>query len=377
MHHGGLRHVVATVAAAVLLAGLMVSGAAPASAAATCGSRTGTAYTVSVCLDPALDGSTLTGTSQVTAAVTVTPAGAVPIDRVAFFWNGGDALLADHDPDPGTGTYRMTLRSERLTNGTGTLSARAFVDDPSSTTPRPTTLSTAAATVSNAAPPPPAGPFVARTAAPGPDGRVRLAVVGDGVDGSPESLAVAAQIAGMDPDVFAYLGDVYDNGTPFEFDTWYGDPAGYGQFRGITNPAIGNHEYGTDGARPYLEYWGGVPHYYSYDVAGWHLVVLDSTTEFAECDRGGQPAGARFGAVRLAGPGPGCPPGQLHDRLHAPPSLQQRRGVRPGTAWPLSGSCSSTRTSPWSWPGTRTPTSAGRRWTGTAPRRRVASRSSW
>ncbi len=126
------------------------------------------------------------------------------------------------------------------------------------------------------------GPVRSATAAPGPDGRVRLAVVGDGADGSPESLAVTAQIAAFDPDVFAYLGDVYDNGTPFEFDTWYDDPAGYGQFRGITNPAIGNHEYRTDGAAPYFAYWGGVPHNYSYDVGGWHLVVLDSTTEFAD-----------------------------------------------------------------------------------------------
>jgi hypothetical protein len=89
MHHGGLRQVVPVAIAAALVAGLVVSGAAPATAAATCGSYAGTGYTVSVCLDPALDGSTLTGSRQVTAAVTVTPAGAVPVDRVAFSWNGG------------------------------------------------------------------------------------------------------------------------------------------------------------------------------------------------------------------------------------------------------------------------------------------------
>ena len=129
MHHGGLRQVVPVVAAATLVAGLTVLGTAPATAAATCGSYAGTGYTVSVCLNPALDGSTLIGSRQVTADVNVTPAGAVPVDRVAFSWNNG-YLLADHDPDPGTGTYRMTLRSERLNNGTGTLTARAFVDMP-------------------------------------------------------------------------------------------------------------------------------------------------------------------------------------------------------------------------------------------------------
>jgi hypothetical protein len=280
MHHGGLRHVVPVAAAAILVAGLTVSGAVPATAAATCGSYAGTGYAVSVCINPALDGSTLTGSKQVTAAVTVTPAGAVPVDRVTFSWNG-DYLLADHDPDQGTGTYQMTLRSERLTDGTGTLSARAFVDDPGGTTPM-TTLSTVTSTASNVSGVPPADPFVPRTAAPGPDGRVRLAVVGDGADGSPESLAVTAQIANLHPDVFAYLGDVYDNGTPSEFDTWYDDPAGYGQFRGITDPAIGNHEYRTDVAAPYFAYWGGVPHHYSYDLGGWHLVVLDSTTDYAD-----------------------------------------------------------------------------------------------
>ena len=52
--------------------------------------------------------------------------------------------------------------------------------------------------------------------------------------------------------------------------------------RAITNPVIGNHEYRTGGGSPYFEYWGGVPHYYSYDVGGWHVVVLDTNTEFAQ-----------------------------------------------------------------------------------------------
>jgi hypothetical protein len=291
MHHGGFRHVMSVLVAAVLLAGLAVSGTAPAAAAATCGSYAGSAngapYTVSICLDSPADGVALTGTTQVRATVSVIPAGAVPVERVTFSWSGQpDPLLADHDPDPGTGTYRMTLRTERLASGasspaSGSLSATATVAGPGTVQQRTSSPATAAVTVENVAPLPAADPFVPRTAAPGPDGRVRLAVVGDGVDGSPESLAVAAQVAALDPDVFAYLGDVYDSGTAFELDTWYGDPDGYGQFRSITNPAIGNHEYRTDGAAPYFSYWGGVPHYYSYDVAGWHLVVLDSTTDYA------------------------------------------------------------------------------------------------
>ena len=44
---------------------------------------------------------------------------------------------------------------------------------------------------------------------------------------------------------------------------------------------VGNHEYNTSGAAPYFAYWGaaaGDPTkgYYSYDIGGWHAVVLNS-----------------------------------------------------------------------------------------------------
>jgi hypothetical protein len=253
---------------ATLLAGLAVAGAPPAAAATTC-----SAGPVVVCLtvDPVLDG-------PETVTVTVTEGGGQPaVDDVLFTWDqDGDQqttdtyLVTDHDAP-----WQMELRSARLPDGAGTLRAEATLVD------QRTASTSADVTVASSSPLPTVDPFVPRTASPGPDGRVRLAVVGDGVDGSPESLDVAAQIKTMKPNVFAYLGDVYDRGSPFELDTWYDDPAGYGQFRGITNPALGNHEYRTDGAAPFFAYWGGVPHYYSYDVGGWHLVVLDSTTDYA------------------------------------------------------------------------------------------------
>ena len=242
-----------------------------------------TGYTVSVCLDPALDGTTLTGSR----------AGHRGRDRDATRRGPGrpGRLLLERRPRPLCSPTTTPTRHRHVPDDAAQRTAgrtarhavrpRLRPDDPDGTAPPGTTSSSRGAARSATLSPVPPAPFVPRTAAPGPDGRVRLAVVGDGVDGSPESLAVAAQVAALDPDVFAYLGDVYDNGTPFEFDTWYGDPAGYGRFRGITNPAIGNHEYRTDDAAPYFAYWGGVPHYYSYDVGGWHLVVLDSTTDFA------------------------------------------------------------------------------------------------
>ena len=82
-------------------------------------------------------------------------------------------------------------------------------------------------------------------------------------------------------------------------DTQYecGDAAGYaesyapswGQFKAITKPVVGNHEYGTgchrSDASPFFDYFGAAAHgpggYYSFDLGAWHLIVLNS-----ECSAG-------------------------------------------------------------------------------------------
>ena len=130
---------------------------------------------------------------------------------------------------------------------------------------------------------PPATPQFTPRTPPAAGPRYTIAAVGDGVDGSPASHAVANLVRSWNPNVFAYLGDVYDRGSAFEFDNWYADPEGFGPgLHDITNPTVGNHEYmlAPNDAAPYFAYWGNVPHYYSYDVGGWHVLVLDSTTEF-------------------------------------------------------------------------------------------------
>ena len=95
---------------------------------------------------------------------------------------------------------------------------------------------------------------------------------------------MADVIAAAEPDAFAYLGDVYDRGTAYEFDNWYGqDPNGFGRFLDITNPTLGNHEYMESAtAAPYFEFWDEIPHYYSYDVGAWHVATIDSNTEFGQ-----------------------------------------------------------------------------------------------
>ena len=76
------------------------------------------------------------------------------------------------------------------------------------------------------------------------------------------------------------LGDLqYEDGSYSRFVDSY-DPT-WGRVKPITAPVPGNHEYRTAGARGYYRYFGvaaGDPAkgYYSFDLAGWHLIALNS-----------------------------------------------------------------------------------------------------
>ena len=76
---------------------------------------------------------------------------------------------------------------------------------------------------------------------------------GDGASGEPNAIAVTNLIDGLDPNLFLYLGDVYEKGSIAEYANWFG-PSGspgvyYGRLKEITDPTIGNHEY-TGGQAP-------------------------------------------------------------------------------------------------------------------------------
>ena len=76
------------------------------------------------------------------------------------------------------------------------------------------------------------------------------------------------------------LGDLqYEDGAFSKFGASY-DPS-WGRVKAVTHPAPGNHEYLTAGAAGYYQYFGaaaGDPAkgYYSFDLAGWHLIALNS-----------------------------------------------------------------------------------------------------
>jgi acid phosphatase type 7 len=76
------------------------------------------------------------------------------------------------------------------------------------------------------------------------------------------------------------LGDIqYEDGAYAKFLASY-DPS-WGRVKSTTKPVPGNHEYETRGAAGYYRYFGsaaGDPTegYYSFDLAGWHLIALNS-----------------------------------------------------------------------------------------------------
>jgi VCBS repeat-containing protein len=82
------------------------------------------------------------------------------------------------------------------------------------------------------------------------------------------------------PGTVVTLGDnAYPNGTVDDFSNYY-DPT-WGRHIARTKPATGNHEYDTGTAAAYFDYFGAVAGdpsqgYYSFDKAGWHIIVLNS-----------------------------------------------------------------------------------------------------
>lgn len=123
------------------------------------------------------------------------------------------------------------------------------------------------------------------SAGPGPTGPTAadppaevVWAVGDGADGSREAKQVAGLIDESGVDRFLYLGDVYERGTPAEFESGY-EPV-YGRFDEIAEPTPGNHEWPLY-AKGYGPYWKKVtgerqPDHYAFELGGWQLLSLNS-----------------------------------------------------------------------------------------------------
>jgi hypothetical protein len=94
--------------------------------------------------------------------------------------------------------------------------------------------------------------------------------------------ATAALVESVAGTVLA-VGDLaYTKGTPQEFRDCY-HPT-WGRFKARTLPVPGNHEYLSDGAQPYYDYWGAqagarAKGYYAAQVGTWRVIALNSNID--------------------------------------------------------------------------------------------------
>jgi hypothetical protein len=123
-----------------------------------------------------------------------------------------------------------------------------------------------------------------------------VVAAGDIADCAREGDEATARLVGDIEGTVLTLGDhAYPDGSAENFDECY-DPTG-GQFKERTRPSPGSHEYETEGASAYFDYFGkiaGDPDegYYSYDLGAWHIVALNSNCGEGEIRCGpGSPQG--------------------------------------------------------------------------------------
>jgi hypothetical protein len=231
-------------------------------------------YTVEVCFTDIAPNINVTGSILITATLDVT--GSAPGVQTVVFYLDDEYLLTDFEAP-----YTFELPTNHFIDGFHELSIDALMRDAFTTAQATMMLNfsngnttppvnTNTFTPSGGRPPGPGEPFV-------------VAVVGDGAGGQRTSAQVVELIASWNPNLFLYLGDVYNNGTYTEFVNWYGDETRlFGRFRNITNPVVGDHEYEHREAPGYYFYWDNIPDFYGFEAAGWHFVSLNSTTQFGQ-----------------------------------------------------------------------------------------------
>jgi Calcineurin-like phosphoesterase/Bacterial Ig domain len=235
-------------------------------------------YTVDVCLVHNGNNVTVTGSLLITGTLDVI--GSPSLVQIVRFYLDDQYLLTDFEAP-----YTFELPTDHFIDGTHRLSVDASMRDGFVSNQAAITLNF---NNGNATPPVNTNIFTPSSGRPpGPGEPFIVAVVGDGAGGQSTSEPVVDLIASWNPNLFLYLGDVYQSGTFTEFVNWYGNETRlFGQFRNITNPIVGDHEYEGREAPGYYFYWDNIPDFYSFDVAGWHFISLNSTTQFRQREPG-------------------------------------------------------------------------------------------
>ena len=249
---------------------------APTNSCATSTPSSG-AYSVTVCFTTPSSGSAVSGDTQVTISISVT--GTNPgIARAIFSINGGKLLTDFLSP------FSFVLPTTKWQDGSYTISAVAYMRD-GYTTANPASIGL---NFSNGITQPPVntGTFTPTSGSTPPSGAPFIVTAaGDGADGAANATNVTNLISSLNPNLFLYLGDVYEDGTPAEYYNWYGTgSSSYSKFNTITDPTIGNHEYVGSSAAGYFDYWNNVPNYYSFNAGGWHFVSINSNSSHIGVD---------------------------------------------------------------------------------------------
>jgi acid phosphatase type 7 len=102
----------------------------------------------------------------------------------------------------------------------------------------------------------------------------------------------------LKPDAALLLGDnQYEKGNLDAYEQSYSKSWGRKELKDISYPSIGNHEYNTEDASGYFDYFGARAGergkgYYSFNLGTWHLVALNSGGNDAckpvSCDEGSE-----------------------------------------------------------------------------------------
>jgi alkaline phosphatase len=109
--------------------------------------------------------------------------------------------------------------------------------------------------------------------------------------GDEATAAVLDEVVAAHPDavVFTAGDNAYPDGSYEQFTECYGPS--WGRHKDRTRPAVGNHEYHQAQAAGHHRYWGDAAgpvdrYYYSFDLDGWHVVVLNSECGRVGCELG-------------------------------------------------------------------------------------------
>ena len=131
------------------------------------------------------------------------------------------------------------------------------------------------ATVPQPTPAPTPVPTVQPT--PAPDSIAVLVGAGDiascSSDGDEQT---ASLLDGLSATVITLGDNAYEEGSLQQYRDCYA--ASWGRFKPRTRPAVGNHEYLTEGAQGFREYFerGTAATYYAYNAGTWRVYVMDS-----------------------------------------------------------------------------------------------------